>query len=146
MDLTPLIEELKKPEYEGKTDEECVALVIAKTTVVRKPVPVNKLKRGMIGAGIYADLKIASSDELQPASIKKAAINALGLIDSYEGSAIDLDSELAREVLHDLVSAGFCTKDAVDQLLEQVNQTVPWIQVVGLGTVGIGFVTLARKG
>lgn len=146
MDLTPLREELSKPEYQGKSEEECVELINAKTVVVRRPVPVRKLKRGMIGAGIYAELKIAASDSLQPLAVKKAAINALGLIDSYEGSAIDLDSELAREILHDLVDAQFCTRDAVDQLLEQVNQTVPWAKAVGLGTVGIGFVTLARKG
>jgi len=145
MDLKLLQEELSKSEYADKSAEDCVSLINAKTVVVRKPVPVNKLKRGMIGAGIYAELRLVSSDESQPVSLRKAAINALGLIDSYEGGAIDLDSELAREVLHDLVDAQFCTRDVVDDLLEQVNETVPWVKAIGLGTVGIGFVTLARR-
>ena len=146
MNLKPLIEELKKPEYEGKTDEVCVALVVAKTVVVRRPVPINILKRGMIGAGIYGDIKITASDELSPPTVRKAAINALGWIETYEGASIDLDSDLVRTVLDGLVSTGFTTQEAVDELLNQVNHTIPWIQSVGLDKLGIGFVALARQG
>lgn len=144
MDLTPLIEELKKSEYEGKSDEECVTLVNAKTVVVRKPVPVQQLKLGMIEAGVFAELQLAVNDDLATPAVKRAAINALGLIENQK--AVDLDSPLAQSILSALVATDFCTQVEVDALLAKVNQTVSWTKANGFDVVGLGYVTLARKG
>ena len=145
MDLTLLKEELKKPEYQDKTDEECLNIINAKTIIVRKPISIKKLKRGMIGAGVYSDLKIAATDDSIPLKDRKPAINALALLDTYENGFVDLDNDLSKAILSDLVTANFITQNAVENLLIQVNQEIPWTESIGINKFGIGLITLARQ-
>lgn len=54
MDLTPLTEELRKPEYAGKSDQEAADMVNAKTVQIRQEVPTWQLKRHAIESGYWA--------------------------------------------------------------------------------------------
>jgi len=148
MDLTLLTEELKKPEYSTLTDAEAAEAVSAKVVTVRKPLPTKRLRQKMIERGLYAELVDASTDVDLAAPKRQLAITVLALVDTAKSGlvTIDIDSDVVTGLLQALVEQGFCSEAEAAEVKASATQEVLWTTHVGLGTVGVGYVRLARKG
>jgi hypothetical protein len=146
MDLTPLIEELSKPEYAGLSDEAAADAVNAKTVAVRELVPCWLVKQLAIESGYWAAIKIASQSSDVPLAVRGVALSAVDWIDDSSGKIqnVDMDSTAVLAMLGGLVAAGLLTQSQSDDLQALADQTKQWVDVVGLGTVGIGYIKNAR--
>jgi hypothetical protein len=146
MDLTPLITELAKPEYSGLSDQFASDLVNAKTVSVRELVPCWLVKQLAIESGYWAAIKIASQSSDVPLQVRGVALSAVDWIDDSSGKIqnVDMDSPAVLAMLGGLVAAGLLTQSQSNDLRSLADQTKRWVDVVGLGTVGIGYVKNAR--
>ena len=146
MNLQPLQEELAKPEYSGLSDQAAADLVNAKTVAVRELVPCWLVKQLAIESGYWAAIKIASQSSDVPLAVRGVALSAVDWIDDSSGKIqnVDMDSPAVLAMLSGLVAAGLLTESQSNDLQALADQTKRWVDVVGIGTVGIGFVRNAR--
>lgn len=146
MDLTPLTIELSKPEYSGLNDQAAADAVNAKTVAVRELVPCWSVKQLAIESGYWAAIKIASQSSDVPLQVRGVALSAVDWIDDSSGKIqnVDMDSPAVLAMLGGLVAAGLLTESQSSDLQALADQTKRWVDVVGLGTVGIGYVRNAR--
>lgn len=146
MDLQPLIDELKKPEYSGKTDAECAEIVNAKTVSIREPVSAARIKRRAIELGAWSEIVLASEDSTNVAR-RKAALDVVAWLDDPRSSLddIDLDAVEVQAIVAACVTHGLITVEVLGLLQNMPNNSIRWVDYVGLGSVGIGFVSTARS-
>ena len=146
MNLAPLITELAKPEYSGLSDQAAADAVNAKTVAVRELVPCWLVKQLAIESGYWAAIKIASQSSDVPLQVRGVALSAVDWIDDSSGKIqnVDMDSTAVLAMLSGLVAAGLLTESQSNDLQALADQTKRWVDVVGIGTVGIGFVRNAR--
>ena len=146
MNLQPLQEELAKPEYSGLSDQAAADAVNAKTVSVRELVPCWLVKRLAIESGYWPAIKIASQSSDVPLAVRGVALSAVDWIDDSSGKIqnVDMDSPAVSAMLSGLVAAGLLTQSQSDDLRSLADQTKRWVDVVGIGTVGIGYIKNAR--
>lgn len=147
MDLTPLVEELAKPEYQGKSDAEAAVMVNAKTVDVRREVPTWQLKRHAIESGYWAAIKLARESADTPDQVRGLCLSVLDWIDDPSGKTqqVDLDRPAVAGMVASLVSVGLITQEIAAEIDAMADATIAWTQSVGLPEVGIGYVILARE-
>jgi len=136
--LEALAEELRKPEYAGLSDEQTAAAVNNKVVTVRELVPTWKVKQHAIENGYYAAIALASDNPL--------CVNVLAWIDDQAGKiqSLDMDSPSTAAMCSGLVQAGLMTEAQKDSLLALADNSIRWVDHVGIGEVGIGYVRAAR--
>ena len=146
MNLAPLITELAKPEYSGLSDQAAADAVNAKTVAVRELVPCWLVKQLAIESGYWAAIKIASQSSDVPLAVRGVALSAVDWIDDSSGKIqnVDMDSPAVLAMLSGLVAAGLLTESQSSDLQALADQTKRWVDVVGIGTVGIGYIKNAR--
>ena len=66
MNEQALIEELRKPEYAGLTDQQAADAVNAKTVTIRQPVAADRVQAAAIASGLWAIVKIAAQNTALP--------------------------------------------------------------------------------
>lgn len=147
MDLTPLTEELRKPEYTGKSDQEAADMVNAKTVQIRQEVPTWQLKRHAIESGYWAAVKLAREASATPDQVKGLCLSILDWVDDPSGKtqAVDLDRPAVAQMISSLVTTGLITQTIADEIDAMADATIRWTESVGLTEVGIGYVRLARE-
>lgn len=147
MDLTPLVEELKKPEYSSMGDAEAASAVNAKMVAKRELVPTWLVKQHGIENGYYAKIKIASDDSTIPVEVRGLCISVLAWIDDQAGKIQSLDMDLAstHAMVQGLIASGILTQAQATSLDQLADHDVRWVDDVGIGEVGIGLVINARK-
>jgi len=143
MDLTLLIEELKKPEYQQLTDNEAAVAINAKTVIVRQPVKLSQIEEHASRRGYRAKLEKAAVNSSSPC--QEIAINVLTYIKSTRFEEIDVDSNDVQAIFASMIECGFLLQEHVDELIALGNQTVRWIDFIGFGTVGDGHVKSLRS-
>jgi hypothetical protein len=146
MNLSPLIEELQKPEYTGLSDDEIIAAINAKRVVVREPVENWQILKAATTGTYWADLVIASGRADIPVDVRKLAINVLAWVGDPSGNTKTTDLALpsVQLMLLGLVQAGFATQTQIDDLNALANVSKPWTETVGLPVIGLGVLTNAR--
>lgn len=146
MDLSPLIEELQKPEYIGKTDAECADMVNAKTVTVRQPVSAARIKRRAIELGAWSDIVIASEDA-SDVGRRRAALDVVAWLDDPRSSLddIDLDAVEVQAIVAACVTHGLISIDVLGLLQNMPNNVRRWVDVNGLGDVGVSRTKEARE-
>lgn len=148
MDLTPLIEELKKPEYQDKTDAECVDMVNAKTVVVRRPVSAALLKQRCIEQGFWGDLQLAAADSSETGERRKLALEVVSWLNDTRMplELINLDESSVQNIMIELYNEQFIPMETLTELQALPNTTISWCESVGLGKeIGLGLVINARR-
>ena len=145
MNYEPLIEELRKPQYQGTSDQQAADLINVLTVMVKRLVPVVEVKQWAIEEAVYAPIIIGqqSSDE----QIKKLCISIAGWIDDVGGRVqnADLDKQAAIDMMQGLVLFGIANQAQIERLKSLRWKTIKWTESVGLPEVGIGLVRNARK-
>jgi hypothetical protein len=140
--MQSLIDELKKPEYTGKTDQQAADMVNAKMVMVRKPVELWKVEEHASRKGYRAKLEKASRDDSN--LCQEIAINILEYIKSNRLSTVDMDLPDTRQMLGAMVQCGFALQSHVDELIALGDSEIRWVDQQGLGTVGDGTIRSMR--
>ena len=142
--MQALIDELKKPEYQGMTDIQAAAAINAKVVSVRVPIDCWMAKQHALENGYYASILKASQEIQHPA--RDLCISVLAYIDDSAGKfvKIDLDRPKVQEMLSTLVLAGFVSPELRWELEALADSHVAWVDAMGLGHVCDGAVHKAR--
>jgi uncharacterized radical SAM superfamily protein len=141
--METLLDELRKTEYQSLSDQAAADAINAKTVTVRKPVELWMVEEHASRKGYRAKLEKASMNENHPC--QEIAINILTYIKSARLNTVDMDLVDTQMMVGALVQCQFATQAMADELLALADQTVRWVDHVGIGTLGRGGVENARK-
>jgi hypothetical protein len=143
MNEQALIDELRKPEYAGLTDQQAADAVNAKTVTIRQPVAAERVQASAISTGLWAIVKIAAQNTALPNPPRGAAMSFVDWIEA--GRPIDMDGGTVQGVGQVLLSYNLATQPQLDALQALADTAARWVDTVGIGEVGIGYVYNARK-
>ena len=145
MNYELLIEELKKPQYQGISDQAAADLLNALTVTVKRLVPVVEVKQWAIEEAVYASIILGqqSPDE----QVKKLCISIVGWIDDVGGRVqnADLDKQAAIDMMQGLVSFRIATQAQIERLKSLRWKTIKWTESVGWSHVEPGHIQSARS-
>jgi hypothetical protein len=145
MNYESLIEELRKTQYQGTSDQQAADLINVLTVTVKRLVPVVEVKQWAIEEAVYASIILgqASSDE----RIKKLCISIVGWIDDVGGRVqnADLDKQAAIDMMEGLVFFEIATQAKIERLKSLQWVTIKWTESVGLGSVDSRMVARLRE-
>lgn len=145
MNYQALIDELKKPENSGLSDQAAATAINAKILMVRRPISVADIKAYAIQQGFYADIDEACSD---PDPVKrKLCKNVRAWVDDAAGKllTIDADSGATGTMLAGLVAYGLITALQASAIDEMAWSSIKWTESVGLPNIEYGHVQSARR-
>jgi hypothetical protein len=143
MNESALIDELRKPEYAGLTDQQAADAVNAKTVTIRQPVAAERVQAAAIASGLWAIVKIAAQNTALPNPPRGAAMSFVDWIEA--GRPIDMDGGTVQGVGAVLLSYNLATQPQLDALQALADTAARWVDVQGIGEVGIGYVINARR-
>ena len=138
-----LLDELRKPEYQGLSDQAAADRINAKTMTVRKPVELWMVVEHSSRNGYRAKLELARNNGNHPC--QETAINILEYINSPRLQTVDMDLPATQVMVGALVRCEFATQAMADELMALANQTVRWVDHNGLGTIGDGTIKSLRE-
>jgi len=143
MNEQALIDELRKPEYATMSDQEAADAVNGKTVTIRQPVAADRVQASAIASGLWAIVKIAAQNTALPNPPRGAAMSFVDWIEA--GRPIDMDGGTVQGVGQVLLSYNLATQPQLDALQALADTAARWVDVQGIGEVGIGYVINARK-
>ena len=143
MNEQALIDELKQPQYATMSDQEAADAVNAKTVTIRQPVAAERVQASAIASGLWAIVKIAAQNTALPNPPRGAAMSFVDWIEA--GRPIDMDGGTVQGVGQVLLSYNLATQPQLDALQALADTAARWVDVQGIGEVGIGYVINARK-
>jgi hypothetical protein len=143
MNYQALIDELRKPQYQGLSDQAAADLVNALTVQSRRMVPTSEIIQHATQHRYRSKLELAKLDPLSPC--REVAIDILAYIDSPKTSNVDMDIAETKDMLVAMVSCGFAPQATVDKLKALANVTIKWTESVGLGSVDAQLVARLRE-
>jgi len=143
MNEQALIDELRKPEYATLSDQQAADAVNAKTVTIRQPVAAERVQASAIASGLWAIVKIAAQNTALPNPPRGAAMSFVDWIEA--GRPIDMDGGTVQGVGQVLLSYNLATQPQLDALQALADTAARWVDTVGIGEVGIGYVINARK-
>lgn len=145
MDYTALCDELSKPDYQGKSDQEAADMLNAKTEVVRRPVDCGALKAYAIKEGFYADIEDGcSADSYEERNLCR---NIKAWIDDIGGrlQTVNMDDSVTADMMTGLVALQIVTAAEAQAMNDMANVTVKWTELNDYPEMGIGLVQSARR-
>ncbi len=142
MNLQPLVDELRKPQYQSMSDAEAAAAINAKTVAIRQLVPNWKIKQTAILSGYWAAVK---AGQLSANTIAAGlCVSVIDWITDPKIESTDMDIPGVQQMIDGLLSFGFITTQQANDLDALADSTEPWTQSVGLDVVGDGHARSAR--
>jgi len=141
-----LIDELKKPAYQEISDQAAADLLNAMTVTKRRLVPTAEAKQYAIEQGFYPRIVIDSQSSVDPAK-QELCLGVWLWVDDPTGKIanIDMDLPVAKQMIAGLLHYGYIDQDQATGLDQLANKTVRWVDDIGVGEVGVGYVYNARK-
>jgi len=143
MNEQALIDELKQPQYATMSDQQAADAVNAKMVTIRQPVPADRVQASAISTGLWAIVKIAAQNTALPNPPRGAAMSFVDWIEA--GRPIDMDGGTVQGVGAVLLSYNLATQPQLDALQALADTAARWVDTVGIGEVGIGYVINARR-
>jgi hypothetical protein len=146
MNYKPLIEELRKPQYIGTSDQQAADLINVLTVTVKRLVPVVEVKQWAIEEAVYASIKLGQ-ESLEDDRIRRLCISIVGWIEDASGHVhnADLDKQAAIDMMQGLISFGIATQAQIERLKSLQWITIKWTESVGLPSIEPGHVQSARR-
>jgi hypothetical protein len=143
MNEQALIDELKQPQYATMSDQQAADAVNGKTVAIRQPVAAGRVQASAISTGLWAIVKIAAQNTALPNPPRGAAMSFVDWIEA--GRPIDMDGGTVQGVGAVLLSYNLATQPQLDALQALADTAARWVDVQGIGEVGIGYVINARR-
>jgi hypothetical protein len=143
----PLIEELRKHQYIGTSDQQAADLVNVLTVRVACNVPRGAIIKYAVDNGIYGKVNADASDTSLPRDQRIAIWNIKGWVDnpSNPTEVADMTSQTAATMIADLVRFGYATNAHAQELAGMGFKTIKWTESVGWSHVEPGHVQSARS-
>lgn len=141
--MQELIDELRKAEYQGLSDQAAADRINAKIVPIRVPVDLWMVVEHASRNGYRAKLELARLDPSSPC--RETAINILEYINSPRLQTVDMDLPSTRQMLGAMVLCQFTTQTLADELIALGDSHKPWVDHVGIGKVGDGTIKSARS-
>ena len=135
--------ELSLPQYATMTDEDASVSVMQKTVVVRQLVPAATLRKTLAKLGRWGGLQRVANNFESPDPPYQQARTIIDLITA--GDAIDLDEPAIAAGTPELIRHGLLDATDVAVIGALASVTVRWVDVYGIGEVGIGAVINSRR-
>lgn len=131
-----LIDEIKKPQYQGLTDQQAAVLLNSLTIVKRRLVPTAMAKQYAIEQGFYPRIVIDSQSSLDAAK-QELCLGVWLWVDDPTGKIanIDMDLPVAKQMIAGLAAFGYITEDQAIALDGLANHSVRWLDDIGVGQV-----------
>lgn len=147
MNYEPLIDELRKPQYLGTSDQQAADLINVLTVRVACNVPRGVIIKYAVDNGIYGKVNADASDTSLPKDQRIAIWNIKGWVDnpSNPSEVADMTSQTAATMIADLVRFGYATNAHAQELAGMGFKTVKWTESVGWSHVEPGHVQSARS-
>jgi hypothetical protein len=143
MNEQALIDELRKPEYATMSDQEAADTVNAKVVQQSAPVPAQQIRLTLASRGKLAAIKRIGDNTAAPEPPYDACATLMALLEA--GDTIDLQNAAVSAASAILIQHNLLTQADADAIAALAVKTVPWVDTVGIGEVGIGYVMNARK-
>jgi hypothetical protein len=124
MNEQALIDELRKPEYQGLTDQQAADAINAKTVQ-------------------QAAIKRIGDNTAAPEPPYDACATLMALLDA--GDSIDLQNPAVEASSQVLIEHNLLTQEDADTIALLAEQVVRWVDAEGIGECGIGYIINARK-
>jgi len=138
-----LIDELQKPEYSGLSDQEAADAINAKTATIRRPVPAQQIRLTLASRGKLAAIKRIGDNTAAPEPPYDACATLMALLEA--GDTIDLQNAAVSTASAILIQHNLLTQEDATAIAALGVRTVPWVDTVDIGEVGIGYVINARR-
>jgi hypothetical protein len=143
MNEQALIDELKKPEYLGLSNQQAADALNAKTVSTTREVPARELQQLCSENGLWGVLKIAALDTTLQNPPRGAAVNFIDWITS--GNPLNVNNPAVQVQAGLLIAHGLATAEQIAAISALGTVTARWVDVNGIGECGIGYVINARK-
>lgn len=145
--MKALIDELKKPQYQGLDDQAAADLVNVLTVQVRRMLRISEVLKFAIDEAFYGKIKVDIADPEISKEQRADLIDIEGWIDNRGGKTefADLGSPTAARMIGNLLKYRYCTPEQLQKLGNMALVTVRWVDHNGLGEVGRGLVCNARR-
>ena len=143
MNEQALIDELRKPEYSGLTDQQAADAINAKMVVVRRPVEAIRIQQAATLNGMWGTLGIARDNPSLSDPPRGAARAFIDWV--TQGWPMDVDKTQVQTMAADLIRFSLVTVAQIDEIKALANVTLRWVDVNGVGECGIGYVQNARR-
>jgi hypothetical protein len=142
----PLIEELRKHQYIGTSDQQAADLVNVLTVRVACNVPRGAIIKYAVDNGIYGKVNADASDTSLPRDQRIAIWNIKGWVDnpSNPSEVADMTSQTAATMIADLVQYGYATQAHAQELAGMGFKTILWVDHVSIGTQSADSIRVAR--
>jgi len=135
--------ELALPEYSLLSDAEAADAVMAKTIVTRQPVSASVLRKTLAQRGRWGGLARVANNFESPDPPYQQARTLIDMVTA--GDSIDLDDPAIAAGTPELVQHGLLSAADVTVISALANVTSRWVEIHGIGEVGIGAVINSRR-
>ncbi len=143
MNLAALKEEIAKPEYSGKTDNEIAAAINTKTITRSRLLQTWEVRQHAIENFYWPAIVMAYEPSNTHQQSRAVAISAIDWINNQE--TIDLERPSVQTLLGGLQSFGLITAEQVASLMAMRMETVPFLQTIGVEQVGPHHISEAKN-
>jgi len=143
MNEQALIDELRKPEYQGLSDQDAADAINAKTVQQVAPVEAQAIRLTLASRGRLAAIKRIGDNTAAPEPPYDACATLMALLDA--GDLIDLQNPAVDASSQVLIQHNLLTQDDADAIAALAVQEVRWVDAEGIGECGIGYIINARK-
>ena len=143
MNEQALIDELKQPQYATMSDQQAADAVNAKTVTIRQPVDAAILRKTLAIRGRWGGLQRVANNFESPDPPYQQARTLIDMITA--GDEINADEPAVADGAPILVQHGLLDASDLQAMSALANKTLRWVDVEGIGEVGIGYVINARK-
>jgi len=143
MNEQALIDELKQPQYATMSDQEAADAVNAKVVTIRQPVDAAILRKTLAIRGRWGGLQRVANNFESPDPPYQQARTLIDMITAGDG--INADEPAVADGAPILVQHGLLDASDLQAMSALANKTLRWVDVEGIGEVGIGYVINARR-
>ena len=143
--MNALLQALSEPQFAGMADQAIADILNARRVTVRRPVPTWLVRQYAIEQGFWPSL--IEARDLGNLQVKRLAITVLAWIDDQSGTiqTVDMDRPAVVQMLQALTLLSITTPAQADALSALADVSIPWTESVGIGEVGIGNISNARR-
>ena len=137
-----LLDELRKTEYQGLSDQAAADAINAKTVTVRVLVDLWQIEEYARRNGIRQALKRAEGNAQHPC--QGIAIDVLAYITSPRTEKLDVDLPETQGMFGAMVSCGFATEANVGEMMALANETKRWVEFNNVGNQSADSIRVLR--
>jgi hypothetical protein len=140
MSLQKLKEEIQKPKYQGLDDSALAEAINNLKVYITIPIKTKDVEAYAVRKGFWSDIDDGKND----ANIQKRKLckNVMAWVDRMD--SIDSNSLEFHQMIQGLLYFKIIEQEHVQEIVAMSQLETRWVDHIGVGTVGLGYLNLAR--